>query len=56
MAQLPRPAGDFCPRPFRSAFDTLCLLGIGLSGYVLVQHAPPVMAAGEPLDVTSPAP
>ena len=42
--------------------DTLCLLGAVSPrghwplGYVLVQHAPPVVAAGEPLDAASPVP
>jgi hypothetical protein len=54
-ARRPRPAGDFCPRPFRSAQILFALRHWPL-GYVLVQHAPPVVAAGEPLNATSPAP
>jgi hypothetical protein len=54
VARLPRPAGDFCSRPFRSALILfafrLWAFGHWPQGYVLFQHAPPVVAAGEPLD------
>jgi hypothetical protein len=70
VARLPRPAGDFCPRPFRCAgpavtalrLSTLRRLGDGSShrlagpACVLLQHAGTVVSRGEPLDGASPAP
>jgi hypothetical protein len=45
VARFPHPAGDFCPRPFRSAFDTLCLWLLGLRHWPLRLCARPARTA-----------
>jgi hypothetical protein len=72
VARLLRPAGDFCPRPFRCAGPAVTMLQplrarrhrgewlftIAFAGpaCVLLQHAGTVVSRGEPLDGASPAP
>jgi hypothetical protein len=49
-----RPFGDFCPRPFCSALIVLAFRGLGLRAMCSSSTHRSSVAAGEPLDATSP--